>query len=163
MNLLTLAQGLELDPAALVLRVLHIASAAMAAGAVAFQFFALHPAMRSLEGPQRRELRETIIGRWRGFVFTLIGLLLATGMLNFLLYKVPELRGKPHAGLYHGLFGLKVVAALLVFHAVSMLALPGAKGEKFRDQAGFWLKLLVVLMAVIFVLAAVLKSLSDGA
>lgn len=163
MDALLLSQALPFDVTEVAIRIVHTGSAAMAAGAVAFQYFALHPTLRTLEEQQRVELRERLIGRWRGFVFTLIGLLLVTGLLTFVLYKLPALREKPVAGLYHGLFGLKFIAALAVFHAVTVLALPGNKGMAYRNRASFWLAWLVGLFVVVFVLGAVLKGISTQA
>lgn len=146
------------DPGAITIRVLHILTAILAAGGVFFQLIALHPTLKSLDAEQRRPIREAIVARWRGVVFMSIFVLLVTGLLNFLLYKIPEMKPHPMKGLYHGLFGAKLLLALMVFHGASVMVLPGAKGERYRDRADFWLKYMAVLLVFIVVLGAVLRN-----
>jgi uncharacterized membrane protein len=143
--------------AELLLRVLHIAAAIAAAGGILFQYVALRPALTSLDEARGAELRRRIADRWRPIVFASVAILLLTGLLNFLLLRVPQYRGQPLAGLYHGLFGLKLLAALLVFHPAVMLVLPGHKGDVYRAKAGFWLSYMLVLLGLIVVLAAILR------
>ncbi len=141
----------------LLLRVFHIGFAATVLGAAVFQYFALLPALRELPDAQRVALRERVAASWRGIVFTAIAVLLVTGLLNFLLFKIPAYRGTPSAGLYHGLFGLKLVFGLIVFHQATMLVLGGAAGQKRRERAPTTLALLLALYAVIVVLGAVMR------
>lgn len=150
-----------MDLLAIILRILHIGSAIIAAGAIFFQFLALHPALLTLPETERAALRAQMLPRWRPVVFVCILLLLATGLLNFVLYKVPEYRGTPHAGLYHGLLGVKILAALAVFHAAAVLVMPTSTGERYRARAGFWLTYLVVLLALIVVIGALLSRFKD--
>ncbi len=142
----------------IVIRVLHIGSAILAAGGAAFQYIALLPAAAELQETPARALRERIAARWRGVVFTAVLLLLATGLLNFLIFKVPEYRGTSHVALYHGLFGLKLLLALIVFHPATLLVLPGPKGEIARAAARGWLGYMLVLFTLIVVLGAVLRE-----
>lgn len=153
-----LAQVFDLDVTFVVIRALHIGAAAVAIGAAVFQFWSLLPVLRSLEPEPRLALRERLVDRWRPVAFTLVGVLLLTGMLNYILYKIPEYRGNPRAGLYHGLLGIKILLALGVFHFATVLALPGARGAKWRDKAGRWLPLMLTFMAAIVVLGAVLRG-----
>lgn len=142
-----------------ILRIAHLGAAIVAGGAVVFQRFALLPALRTLDDGPRTQLRAQIVRRWAGVAWTCMGLLLLSGLLNFLFYKVPEYRGRSYAGVYHGLFGLKFVAALALFHAVGMLVMPGAHFDRYRARAGFWLSYAVVLLTVIVVVAAVMRYL----
>ena len=123
-----------------------------------FQYFAVMPALRSLEGAERRALRESLVDRWRPFVFAAVGILLLTGLLNYVLYKIPEFRTHPQRGLYHGLLGVKILLALGVFHFATVLALPGERGAKWRDKAGRWLPLMLTLMGLIIIIGAVLRN-----
>jgi uncharacterized membrane protein len=140
-----------------VIGVLHVFAAVLAAGGAFFQLFALHPALAQLPADSRRPIREAIAARWRMVVFISIAVLLVTGFANFLIFKVPEHSKHPHKGIYHGLLGLKILAALLSFHAATVLALPGSRGEKYRDQAGFWLKFLATCLTIVIVIAVVLN------
>lgn len=143
--------------AELLLRILHIAAAIAAAGGALFQYVALHPALSALDEGRSAEFRSRIADRWRPIVFASVALLLLTGLLNFLLFRVPQYRGQPLVALYHGLFGVKLLAALLVFHPAIVLVLPGRKGDEYRTKAGFWLSYMLVLLGLIVVLAAVLR------
>jgi len=153
-----LLSQLPFDLAATVLRVLHITAAIVAAGGAFFQWFALQPVVVTLDAAQRAELRERLAVRWRAVVWTAIAVLLLTGLINFAVYSVPALRQNPHKALYHGLFGLKVLAALGTFHAAALLTLPGRRGERYRAKGRFWLAFMLVLFALVVVLGAMLRG-----
>ena len=152
-----LAQVYGLDVTSILIRALHVAAAA-AIGAAAFQYFAVLPTLRSLDGPERLSLREKLVDRWRPFVFAAIGILLLTGVLNYVLYKIPEYHTHPQRGLYHGLIGSKILLALGVFHLATVMALPGSRGAKWRDKAGRWLPMMLLLMGLILLVGAVLRN-----
>ncbi|MCH8805661.1 MAG: hypothetical protein IH986_06190 [Planctomycetes bacterium] len=144
-------------PVAVLVRAVHIAAAAMMIGAVAFQLFALRPALLAVEESKRAELREAIIGRWRRFVLAAIAILFVTGMLNFV-FKLLAYRGHPLIGVYHGVFAVKLLAA---FHAATVLVMPGPRFDRYRARAGFWLTYLLVLFALIILLGGVLNGFLD--
>ncbi|MFO0839812.1 MAG: hypothetical protein U1D55_14975 [Phycisphaerae bacterium] len=141
----------------LLLRVLHIGFAATVIGAAIFQYFAVLPSLRTLPDAQRSELRESLASRWRPWVFAAIAVLLITGLLNFVLFKVPAYRGAPNAGMYHMLFGLKLLLALAVFHQATMLVLSGRSGEKRREMPAGTFQVLLGLYAAIVVVAGVMR------
>lgn len=153
-----IADAAPIDYRHAVIHLFHIGAAMLAVGGAVFQLIALHPALQSVDAVQRRALRESIVQRWSTVVFVCIGVLLVSGLYNFIAVKIPMLRDNPDKGLYHGLFGLKFLLALAAFHAAAVLALPGPKGEKYRDKAGFWLKYLVVTLALTFVVAVLMGS-----
>lgn len=146
-----------------VVRLLHVGAAVVAAGGAFFQWAALHPTLATLSPEARAAVREPLVGRWSGVVFVAIALLLISGFVNFLVYKVPTFRGAANAGLYHGVFGVKFLLALMAFHAASVLVLPGSRGSRYRDRAGFWLSYLVAIFAVILLLGVLLGRLTPQA
>lgn len=148
-----------MDLLQVILRIAHIGAAVVLAGGVVFQLIALQPALRSLDDPQRDRLRRLLAGRWYRVVMACIALLLISGLLNFLLYKLPDYRGQPSAPVYHGLFGIKLLAALALFHAALVPSLPGPRFDRYRARAGFWLAWATVLVALIVVMAAVMRYL----
>ena len=148
-----------MDILQVVLRIAHIAAAITAGGAIVFQRFALLPALQTLDEAPRAQLRAQLVRRWAGVVLTCVALLLVSGLLTFLLFKLPEYHGKPFAGVYHGLFGLKLLAALALFHAVGVLVMPGEHFDRYRARARFWLSYAAALLAVVVVLAAVMRYL----
>ncbi len=140
------------------IRVLHVGAAIIAAGGVFFQWWALHPTLANCSESQRTEFRNAIVARWWPVVAAVIFVLLLSGLLNFVINKIPEYRDHASKGVYHGLFGLKFLAAMLAFHGAAVLALPGSRGERYRAKAAFWLQYLVVLFAIIITLGAILRN-----
>ena len=144
---------------AVVVRLLHIASAVILAGGAIYQLFVVQPLLQTLDGEQRREMREKLAARWRPIVVAALVIVLLSGLMNFLMFKLPYYRPHPSMGFYHGLIGLKIALALGVLHVLTMLALPGEKFErKYRARAGFWLSLAAGLFAVIIILGAVANN-----
>lgn len=141
-----------------VIRVIHIGAAIVAGGALAYQLLAVRPALAALPETQRGELRRALAARWLPIVLVLLALLLATGLANYLVFKIPLYRTHPEKGLYHALFGLKFLAALGVFHVATVLSLPGPRGDRWRDRAGLWLGLGATLLAVVVVAGALLGN-----
>ena len=144
---------------AVVVRLLHIAFAVILAGGAIYQLFVVQPLLQTLDGEQRRDMREKLAARWRPIVVAALVILLLSGLMNFLMFKVPQYRGHSSAGIYHGLIGAKIVLALGVMHVMTMLALPGEKfDKKYRERAGFWLGLAVAMLSGIIILGAIANN-----
>jgi hypothetical protein len=141
------------------IRILHIGSAMLVGGALAFQLLALQPALAALGDGERGVVRQRVAGRWWPVALLAIGLLLATGLTNYLLFRVPVYRGQAFAPLYHGLFGAKFLLALALFHVALVLTGPGPRFERYRRRAGCWLTYGTLLLAGIVVLSAFLRYL----
>ncbi len=144
---------------AIVLRILHIGFAVILAGGVMYQLFVLLPAMREADTERRRHLMEAAAARWRPWLFGAMAALVISGLMNFLMFKVPTYRGHPQVAVYHGLFGLKFLIALASFHPLTVLALPGPRfQERYRDRAGLWLGIAVTAVTAVIVIAAVMNN-----
>lgn len=141
-----------------VIRVIHIGAALVAGGALVYQLVALRPALAALPDAPRADLRRALAARWFPIVLVLLVLLLASGLANYLVFKIPLYRAHPDKGLYHALFGLKFLAALGVFHVATVLSLPGPRGDRWRDKAGLWLGLGATLLALVVVAGALLGN-----
>lgn len=149
---------------AVILRATHIAFAIVVAGAAFYQLAILRPSLADSDAAERKALLSRNLSRWRPVVFLSIALLLVTGLVNFVAFRVPLFRGLPNAGFYHALFGLKFLAALAAFHAATVLVLPGEKFDaKYRSRAGFWLTYLVTLFALMVVLGSVMNVMTQDA
>jgi len=140
----------------LVLRWLHIVPAVVAGGATVFVRFALIPALATLPETERLRVKETIDRRWRVVVMICITLLLASGLLNFLLYQAPMHRGN---AAYHALFGIKVLAAFVVFFLASALTGRTAAMAPIRANARFWGGIAAGLVLLIVLISGVLRGL----
>ena len=142
---------------AVVLRVLHIAAAAGAIGAALYQWLAVRPALAALGESERAALLARAAAGWRGVALLIMAVLLITGLANFLVYKIPEVKPHPAKAVYHGLIGLKILLALMVFHPAAALVMPGAKGDRYRERGAFWVAYMLALYGVIIVAGAVLR------
>lgn len=140
---------------AVVLRWLHIVPAVVAGGAAVFYAVALVPALGALPDDARRGTRERIAGRWRAVVMVCITLLLASGLANYLLYEAPAHRGQL---LYHALFGVKVLLALVVFFLASALTGRSAALEPIRARAKLWTAANAILVVLIVLISGALRG-----
>jgi len=144
-----------MDPVALALRWLHIVPAVVAGGATAFAWIALLPAFATLPDAERLRLKETIDRRWRVVVMACITLLLISGIANFVLYQAPVHKGQ---SLYHALFGVKFVAAMIVFFLASALSGRSPAFASIRAKARFYVGVAAALVLVILLISGALRS-----
>jgi len=140
---------------AIVLRFLHIAPAVIAGGATIFARAALLPALASLPEAERMRLKDAIDKRWRVVVMVCITLLLVSGITNFVIYQAPVHKGQP---LYHALFGIKFLAAMIVFFLASALSGRSAALAGIRANARFWVGVTATLVLAIVLISAVLRN-----
>jgi uncharacterized membrane protein len=140
---------------AIVLRFLHIAPAVVAGGATIFARFALLPALATLPEAERVRLKDAIDRRWRVVVMVCITLLLLSGIANFVIYQAPAHKGQP---LYHALFGVKFMAAMMVFFLASALSGRSASLAGIRANARFWVGVAATLVIAIVLISAVLRN-----
>ncbi len=141
--------------AALVLRWMHIVPAVVAGGATIFAGIALLPALALLPEGERLRVREEIARRWRAVVMACITLLLASGIANFVLYQAPVHKGQ---ALYHALFGVKFLAAMVVFFLASALTGRSAALAGIRTKARFWVAVNATLVLLILLISGVLRG-----
>jgi len=140
---------------AIVLRFMHIAPAIAAGGATIFARIALLPALASLPEAERVRVKDAIDRRWRVVVMVCVTLLLVSGIANFVLYQAPVHKGQP---LYHALFGVKFVAAMIVFFLASALSGRSAALARIRANSRFWVGVAATLVVAIILISAVLRN-----
>jgi len=95
-------------------RWIHVGTAIVLLGGLAFQRFVLLPSAAELPEAEHDKLRTAVLGRWKKFVHAGIGLLLLTGFYNYLAAPTPA---NPPVSwkLYHPLVGTKILVALVLF------------------------------------------------
>lgn len=135
-------------------RVFHTTCAATLLGGIVYLRFVLAPAMASGDDA------ETVCyaGRrraWSLCVGICTGLLLLSGFYNFLNIiganeKLPSL--------YHAVFGIKFLLALVVFGVVALLAGKTPLAAKLQSRMKLWLNVALVSALGVFVCGAVLRS-----
>ena len=144
-----------MNTVAILLRWLHILPAVAAGGATLYAAVALLPTLRELPEAERARLREALVRRWRAVFMASTALLLGSGVLNFVPYQAPAHKGQ---ALYHALFGVKFLAAMMVFFLGAALTGRSAGLAKIRTNAGFWTSVSAVLVVVILLISGVLRG-----
>lgn len=135
-------------------RWLHVGTVVVLVGGAVFVRFVLTPAASELGEETHERLRGLVMGRWRKVVAVGIGLLLLSGLYNYIIVTTPAHKGD---SLYHALLGTKILLALGVFFLASALTgrAEGLKG--IRDQSKTWSLVLILLAAVIICISGFLK------
>jgi len=135
----------------LISRWIHVGGAIVLLGGSTFIRFVLMPsAAESLTDADHQKLRERVIGRWKRIVMIGIGLLLASGLYNYL-------HSGKTGGLYHGLMGVKMLLAFGVFFLASALTGRSAGLAAIRQDARKWITVLIVMATVVVAIAGFLK------
>jgi uncharacterized membrane protein len=138
----------------------HILAAVTAADGLLFLRFVLQPSIQeALGGEQAAKLREAVARRWKKAVMASIGLLLISGLYNFIVYSVPKAKGVP---LYHALFGIKFLLAMGVFFISSALVGRSPAFEPMRARAGTWMALNAALVIAVILLSGILRNLGGA-
>ena len=150
---------MEFDYLSILLRWMHVFAAIALFGGSIFQRVALLPAGKELAADQRQRLSDEVRRRWSRVVMLSILFLLVSGFVNFVLtINLFKDAGLKAPSLYHVLWGTKVILALVVFFFASALAGRGAATQKFRDNAGKWLTVNLVLATLIVAISGVLRA-----
>lgn len=139
----------------LLLRWLHILAAMTAVGGALFSRFALLPVAASLPEEQRRAVLEGVRKHWAKFVHAAVGLLLISGLYNYLfVVKAKYSVDKP----YDMLFGIKFLLAIVVFGIAEMLVGRSEAAQRFRQRWGLWLNVKLVLLVGIVGVSGIMRS-----
>lgn len=134
-------------------RILHVSSAIALVGGSVFMVFVLLPAAKQLNEEQHARLRGLVNKTWKRYVHVGILLFLVTGFYNY--FQQMPLHRKD--GLYHALIGTKMILALVIFFIASVLVGRSATFEWMRTGREKWLKLIVLLAAIIVAMSGFLK------
>lgn len=134
-------------------RIVHIGTAIVLVGGSVFTLMVLMPAAKNLSDEPHSQLADAITGRWKRFVHIGVVLFIVSGGYNY--YRA--LANHQGDALYHALLGLKMLLALGVFFLAAALVGRSKKLEPIRRARGTWLKILVVLAAVIVAISGYIK------
>lgn len=134
-------------------RIVHIATAITLIGGSVFILLVLTPAAKQLPDEPHSQLAEAIRTRWKRFVHLGILLFLVSGVYNYV-RAIPNHRGD---SLYHALLGTKMLLALGIFFLAAALVGRSKKLEPIRQARCRWLKVLVLLAAVVVGISGYLK------
>ncbi len=158
-----------MDILPLISRWLHILAAMAAVGGPMFISLALLPALSTLQEAERKALHEQLRRRWSKVVMAAILLLIVTGLYNFVLFVNaahgwgPEWQaGSSNLRLYHILFGIKVVLALVVFFLASAITSRSDALAKFRENLKLWMTVNLLLGILIVCIAGQMRMMHAG-
>lgn len=144
---------MEVDPIAVVSRWLHILSAITAVGSIIYMRVAMVPAADAISDDQRRHLQETLRSLWVVPVHASVAFLFASGLYNI---YVIETRFEVPA-LYHALFGIKFLLALVIFYIAITLSGRSNTAQRMRKEARFWLTVNMLLAVLLVCISGVLR------
>lgn len=134
-------------------RIVHVSTAIVLVGGSTFMAYVLLPTAEQLDIAQHEKLRGLINGRWKRFVHIGIVLFLISGFYNFT-RQLPLHKGD---GVYHALMGTKILLALGLFFVASALVGRSQAFEGMRTDRARWLRLIVLIAAVIVALSGFAK------
>ncbi len=134
-------------------RIVHVGTAITLVGGSIFTLMVLIPSAKEISDEQHQKLAEGIGRRWKKFVHIGIALFLLSGIYNYT-RMIGSHKGD---GLYHALVGTKMLLALGVFFLASALVGRSAKFEGMRQNRSKWLKIMVLLAAVIVGISGFVK------
>ena len=134
-------------------RLVHVGTAITLVGGSVFTLCVLIPSANQIGEEPHQQLSTQVVARWKRFVHLGVLLFLISGLYNYW-------RAMPsHDGdsLYHALLGTKMLLALGVFFLAAALVGRSPKLQPLRDQRSKWLKVLVLLAAVIVAISGFVK------
>lgn len=129
----------------------HLSAAVIGVGSMAFLLFILFPSAAVLNPEQRKGLLEVVLGRFRWVAWSVIILLLASGIYNVkLVWLVPW-------GPYWTFLTIKIVLALIMFAIILCLTIPLGIFNWFRQRRNLWLSVAFGLAMVVILISAYLR------
>ena len=129
----------------------HVSAAVIGVGGMAFLLFVLFPSVRVLNEEQRAGLLKAVLGRFRWVAWSVIFLLVASGLYNVkLVWLVPW-------GPYWTVLTIKIVLALAVFAIVLCLTIPLSVFDRFRQRRKQWLYTAFGLAMIVILISAYLR------
>lgn len=140
-------------------RYFHILSATLAIGVPIYVRLVLMPSLLSLDETNRGKFRDALASRWRPIVGILIAAFLLTGLYNFLVVARWRTLAPDNIPQYHMLFGLKFCLALAMFFLSSALAGRSPKLAFIRQNAKWWIGVLIALALAVLLLSTLLRTL----
>ena len=145
-----------MDIVVVISRWIHVITACIAIGSVFFMRVIVPAGLAHLDDAPRRETFLRLRRLLKPVIHTAILLFLLTGAFNA--WRAwPQYNLSP--GLTHGLFGMHLLLALVVF-TISLITLKGAEPPKAHKG---WMAANVVLLLVVVAFASTLKTVREKA
>jgi uncharacterized membrane protein len=131
---------------------IHVASAVVGVGGIGFLLVILLPASRVLSPEQRDPFLKAVMGQFRWVSWSVILLLLSSGLYNIHLraWEAPW-------GPYWKWLTIKIVLAFFVFTISLLLTLPFKVLDRFRARRKTWLTVAFGLALTVILISAYLR------
>lgn len=130
----------------------HVSAAVVGVGGIAFLLFLLIPSARVLSPDERAALMKKVQGRFRWVSWSVIFLLIGSGLYNVRQYYWELAWGRAWAFLT-----LKILLALAVFAVSLMLTVPLPVFDKFRARRERWLSVAFTLAMIVILISTYLR------
>ena len=130
----------------------HLSAAVLGVGGIAFLHIILLPSMRALNPDQRETLLKAVLEKFRWISWSVILLLLISG-----LYNVRQFYWEVPWGRAWLLLTVKIVLAALVFAIALGLSLPLKFLNWFRARRQMWLAIALTLAMIVILISAYLR------
>lgn len=131
---------------------IHLSAAVFGVGGIAFMHVILLPSARVLNPEQREILLKAVAGKFRWVSWSVIVLLLGSG-----LYNVRQFYWEVPWGYSWKVLTVKIVLALLLFIIVLALTLPLKFLNWFRARRQMWLAIALTLAMTVILISAYLR------
>ena len=131
---------------------IHVTAAVIGVGGMAFLLFILMPSLGALDPEQRGLLAKQVMDRFRWVSWSVIFLLLVSGLYSIRQYYWEMAWGKSWA-----LLTVKIVLALFVFVIALALTLPLKFFDRVRARRQVWLSIAFGLAVAIISISAYLR------
>ena len=133
-------------------RVLHLLSAMVLVGGLFYMRMVLAPAGSDACFAGRR----VVWARWVGVASFFV---LISGIYNLIItIRAAKLHDMPLPAIYHVLFGIKVLLALMLLFIMASLSGETKMAERFRGQMLRWLNIAWLTALCLVIIAAVLRT-----
>ena len=131
---------------------IHVTAAVIGVGGIGFVLMVLLPSARVLSPEQRDPFLKAVMGRFRWVSWSVILLLLSSGLYNIHLraWEAPW-------GPYWKWLTVKIVLAFLVFAISFLLTLPLRAFDRFRARRKTWLSVAFGLALTVILISAYLR------
>jgi len=145
--------GVQILP--LLMRWAHILSAVFLMGGAFFMRFVLTPVANVvLEDPVHDIMRRSIQARWKKFVYVFVTLFLVSGFYNYLFVTRFDHQGEP---VYHMLFGIKFLLALVVFTLAMLLIGKTGTAKRVQANSALWTGVLLLFALAVVAIGGYMK------
>jgi uncharacterized membrane protein len=140
----------------IVSRWFHLGAVIVAIGGTVFVRLILYSAARHhLPDRERETLMSAVAARWSLLLHICVGLILVTGIFNGIV-MVGRHQSQP---VYHSLFGIKVLLALVLFFFATAIAGRSNAFAGLKANRAKWMTVNIILAGIIVLISNVLKFL----